>query len=138
MMKDKKNLLAAVLAVIAFVVAIAIFLTVYFVTRPEGTEGQKTFTVTIVHSDSSSKTETITSSRAFLAEALRDEGIIGDEGISTGMYNTVDGETANWDPDQAYWSIYIGADYATLGLNDIAIEDGAAYKLEYTVSNYGG
>ena len=51
---------------------------------------------------------------------------------------TVDGETANWDPDQAYWGIYINGEYATAGLNDIAIEEGAVYKLEYTVSNYAG
>ena len=131
-MKDKKILLAGALAVIAFVTAIAIFLTVYFVTRPEGTEGQKTFTVTIVHSDSSEKVETITSSQQFLAQALRDEGIIGDEGISTGMYNTVDGETANWDPDQAYWSILIGEEYATLGADEIVLEDGGVYSLVYT------
>ena len=133
-MKSKKTLIA----VIAFVAVIALFLTVYFVTRPTGTQGSKTFTLTIIHSNGNEKTQSITSSQEFLAQALRDEGIIGDEGIETGMYTTVDGEAANWDPDQAYWSIYIGAEYATVGLNDIAIEDGATYKLEYTVSNYAG
>ena len=133
-MKNNKMLIM----VIAFVTVIALFLTVYFVTRPTGTEGAKTFTLTIVHGDGSVKTKTITSTQEFLAPALRDEGIIGDEGIKTGMYLTVDGETANWDPDQAYWSIYIGTEYAMSGLNDIAIEDGASYKLEYTVGNYAG
>ena len=134
--KLKNNKL--LLAVIAFVAVIALFLTVYFVTRPTGTQGTKTFTLTIVHGDGSTKTESITTSQEFLAPALREEGFIGDEGIETGMYLTVDGETANWDPDQAYWSIYIGTEYATAGLNDIAIEDGASYKLEYTVSDYAG
>ena len=106
-MNNKKILLA----VIAFVALLAIILTVYFVTRPSGTEGSKTFTLTVVHADGSQRNETITSSRQFLAQALRDEGIIGDEGIESGMYVTVDGETANWDPDQAYWSIYIGKEY---------------------------
>ena len=133
-MKNKK----LILAVIALVAVVALFLTVYFVTRPSGTEGSKTFTLTVVHADGSQRNETITSSRLFLAEALRDEGIIGDEGIESGMYVTVDGETANWDPDQAYWSIYIGEEYAMSGLNDIAIEDGAAYKLAYTTGSYAG
>ena len=133
-MKNKK----LILAVIALFAVVALFLTVYFVTRPSGTEGSKTFTLTVVHADGSQRNETITSSRQFLAEALRDEGIIGDEGIESGMYVTVDGETANWDPDQAYWSIYIGEEYAMSGLNDIAIEDGAAYKLAYTTGSYAG
>ena len=133
-MKNKK----LILAVIALFAVVALFLTVYFVTRPSGTEGSKTFTLTVVHANGSQRNETITSSRQFLAEALRDEGIIGDEGIESGMYVTVDGETANWDPDQAYWSIYIGEEYAMSGLNDIAIEDGAAYKLAYTTGSYAG
>ena len=133
-MKNKK----LILAVIALVAVVALFLTVYFVTRPSGTEGSKTFTVTVVHGNGEQRNETITSSREFLAQALRDEKIIGDEGIESGMYVTVDGETANWDPDQAYWGIYINGEYATAGLNDIAIEEGAVYKLEYTVSNYAG
>lgn len=133
-MKNKK----LILAVIALVAVVALFLTVYFVTRPSGSEGSKTFTVTVVHGNGEQRNETITSSREFLAQALRDEKIIGDEGIESGMYVTVDGETANWDPDQAYWGIYINGEYATAGLNDIAIEEGAVYKLEYTVSNYAG
>ena len=133
-MKNKK----LILAVIALFAVVALFLTVYFVTRPSGTEGSKTFTLTVVHADGSQRNETITSSRQFLAEALRDEGIIGDEGIESGMYVTVDGETAHWAPDKADWSIYIGEEYAMSGLNDIAIEDGAAYKLAYTTGSYAG
>ena len=132
---NKKSIL---LAIIAFVAVVALFVTVYFVTRPTGQEGEKTFTVTIVHSDGATVNKTITSTQAFLAPALRDNGIIGDEGISTGMYNTVDGETANWDPDHAYWSIYIDGEYAMVGLNDISIQEGQVYKLVYTVDDYGG
>lgn len=133
-MKNKKLIIAAA----ALVAAVALFLTVYFVTRPEGTEGTKTFTLTVVHGDGTSKDFTVTSDEEFLAYALIAEKIITDEGIETGMYNTVDGETAKWDPDQAYWSFYVNGEYATEGMNTTPITDGAAYKLEYTVSDYGG
>ena len=133
-MKNKKMLMAA----IALVAVVALFLTVYFVTRPTGTEGTKTISLTVVHGDGTSRDFTIQTQEAFLAHALIAEKIITDEGIETGMYNTVDGETANWDPDQAYWGFYVNGEYATEGMNTTPITDGASYKLEYTVSNYGG
>ena len=46
---NKKIILAAV----AFVVVVALFLTVYFVTRPKGNEDLKTVTVIITHGDGS-------------------------------------------------------------------------------------
>ena len=133
-MKNKKMLIAA----IALVAVIALFVGIYFISRPKGEDGSKTFTMTVVHGDGTSKDFTITTDEEFLAHALIAEGIITDEGIETGMYNTVDGETAHWDPDQAYWSLYVGDAYATEGMNTTPIADGAAYKLEYTTGSYGG
>lgn len=128
-MKNKKTLIA----VIAVVAVLALLLGIYFVTRPNAAEGEKAFTLTIVHSDGTSKDLEITSNEEFLAPALIAEGVLTDEGIETGMYNTVDGELASWDADQAYWGFYINGEYAMTGVNDTPIEDGAAYKLEYTI-----
>lgn len=128
-MKNKK----LIIAVVAIVAVVAILLGVYFATRPTASAGSKTFTLTVVHSDEVSKDFTITSSEEFLAPALIAEGIINDEGIETGMYFTVDGETASWEENQSYWAFYIGDDYAMAGMNDTPIEDGAVYKLVYTI-----
>lgn len=128
-MKNKK----LVIAVIALVAVVAVLLGVYFATRPGTSAGEKAFTVTIVHSDGTSKELNLSSSEEFLAPALRAEGILTDDGVETGMYNTVDGETASWEENQSYWGFYIGGEYAMTGMNDTPIEDGAAYKLEYTI-----
>lgn len=127
-MKNKKTLIA----VIAVVAVLAILLGIYFIARPAATAGEKTFTLTVVHSEGS-KNFTITSDQEFLAQALIAEGIINDEGVETGMYFTVDGETASWEENQSYWAVYVGEEYATVGMNDLPIEDGGAYKLEYTI-----
>ena len=127
-MKNKKT----IIALIAAILAVALLAGIYLAARPQATEGEKTFTLTVVHSEGS-KDFTITTQEEFLAHALIAEGIITDEGIETGMYLTVDGEVASWEKDQAYWAIYIGEDYATVGMNDLPIEDGAVYKLEYTI-----
>jgi len=127
-MKNKKTLIA----IIAVVAVLAILLGIYFATRPTATEGEKTFTLTVVHSEGS-KEFTISTDEEFLAQALIAEGIINDEGIETGMYFTVDGETASWEENQSYWAVYVGDTYATEGLNTLVIEDGGIYKLEYTI-----
>lgn len=128
-MKNKKMIITAV----ALVAVIGILLGVYLVTRPQSTEGVKNFTVTVVHSDGSSRDFQLTSSEEFLAPALMAEKIINDEGVETGMYYTVDGETASWEVNQSYWAIYEGDTYANDGLNTLAIRDGAIYKLVYTI-----
>ena len=127
-MKNKKTLIAAIVAVLV----VALLAGIYFISRPTATEGEKTFTLTVVHSEGS-KDFTISTDEEFLAQALIAEGIINDEGIETGMYFTVDGETASWEENQSYWAIYVGEEYATEGLNTLPIEDGGIYKLEYTI-----
>lgn len=127
-MKNKKTLIA----VIAIVLVVAALAAIYFATRPSAAEGNKTFTLTVVHSDST-KEFTVSTDEKYLAHALIAEGIINDEGIETGMYFTVDGETASWEENQSYWAVYVGEAYATVGLNDLPVEDGGVYKLEYTI-----
>lgn len=128
-MKNKKM----IIAVVALVAVVAILVGVYFATRPSTGAGEKTFSLTIVHSDGTTKELTLSSSEEFLAPALRAEGILTDDGVESGMYLIVDGETASWEENMAYWGFYVNEDYAVAGMNDTPIEEGAAYKLEYTL-----
>ena len=127
-MNNKKLVLAAV----ALVAVIALFAGIWFITRPEGTAGEKSFTLTVIHKDGTEKVFHLTSSEEFLAPALVAEGIIV-ESDSPGMYNTVDGETADYSVDQGYWCFYIGEESAMIGMNDAPLTDGAIFKLIYTI-----
>lgn len=127
-MKNKK----VIIAIVAMVVVLGLLLGLYFATRPSAQAGEKTFTLTVVHSDST-KDFTISTQEDTLALALIAEGIITDEGLETGMYFTVDGETASWEENQSYWAVYVGEEYATVGMNELVIEDGAVYQLVYTI-----
>lgn len=128
-MKNKK----LILAVIALAAVMAVFAGVYTATRPDTVDGEKTITVTVVHKDGSEKVFEVTTTEVKLAPALKAEGILPAEDGADGMYNTVDGETADWDTDQSYWGFYIDGEYAVNGMNDTNITDGAQYRLEYTV-----
>lgn len=129
-MKNKKIVLAAV----AFVVLIALFVGVYFATRPETAVGSKTVTVTVVHKDGSEKVFTYQTDAEYLGEVLLAEGLIqGDTSEFGLMVTTVDGETADYNADQSYWALYVGEDYATTGADQTPIYDGDAFKWVYTI-----
>lgn len=128
LMKNNKLILSAV----ALVAVIALFAGIWLATRPETAAGEKAFTLTVVHKDGTEKVFNLTSSEEFLGAALVLEGIII-ESDSPGLYNTVDGETADFSVDQSYWNFSINGESAMEGMNTTPITDGGQYKLEYTV-----
>ncbi len=126
-MKNKKVLIAA----IALVVVIGTLLGVWLATRPKTQDGMKSFTVTVVHQDKTEKTFTYETDAQKLGSVLEQEGLI--IGSGDGMFHTVDREKADWNENQSYWAFYVGDDYAVKGIYDTDIEDGAQYKLVYTI-----
>ena len=102
----------------------------------EFTEGSsaalKSFTVTVVHADGTSKDFTYETDEKLLGDYLEAQGLIASEGADEGMFHTVDGEKAVYEEDKAYWAFYLGEEYAMTGIYDTDIADGAVYKLVYT------
>ena len=127
----KKNT-QIVLAIVALVAVIGIFLGVYFATRPEVQTGGKEITVVVVHKDGSQKTFTYHTDEEFLDKALIAEGLIEGYNDQYGfVIEKVDGEAAVWETDSAYWSLYIGEEYATTGISTTPVYDGSTFKLVY-------
>ena len=131
-MKNKKVLLAA----IALLVVAGVMAAVYFATRPtvQDWTGSKTITVTVVHSDGKSQEFSYSTDKAYLGEVLQEAGLISGTPGEFGLYiETVDGETASWEENGAYWAFYVGEEYAPTSVDLAPITDGVAYKLVYTL-----
>jgi len=129
-MKNKKQ----ILAVVAIVLVIAAMAAIYFFTRPEAQAGQKAFTVTVVHADGTENVLQYSTDAEFLGQYLLDQKLIEGEEGPYGLYiQKVDGESAVYEVDGAYWSLEINGEYATQGIDLTPIEDGAAYRLVYTI-----
>jgi hypothetical protein len=128
---NRMNNKKLILALVALVLVVGVFAGVWFATRPESTEGTKTFTVQVVHADKTERTFSYTASKGKLGAFLETEGLI--VGSGDGMFHTVDGEKADWNTNQSYWAFYLNGEYATAGIYDTDIVDGTAYKLEYTL-----
>lgn len=128
-MKNKKVLFAA----IALVVIIGLMIGIWFATRPQTQQGSKEITVQVVHMDGSTKTFTYRTDEEYLDKVLLAENLIaGYEDQYGFVVETVDGERADWQLDNAYWAIYIGEEAATTGVSGVVVTDGASYKLVYT------
>ena len=121
-----------VLAIVALVAVIGIFLGVYFATRPETQAGAKEITVVVVHKNGSQKTFTYHTDEEFLDKVLIAEGLIEGYNDQYGfVIEKVDGEAAVWETDSAYWSLYVGEEYATTGISTTPVYDGSTFKLVY-------
>lgn len=101
--------------------------------QPQTSEaGQKSFTVTVVHADGTTKELSYETDAQMLGDYLEEQGLIASEGADDGMFHTVDGEKADWNETKSYWAFYLGEEYAMSGIYDTVIADGAAYRLVYT------
>jgi hypothetical protein len=127
-MQNKK----LILAIVALVAVIAILAGVYFATRPQPQQGAKAYTVIVIHKDRTEKTFTYRTDAEFLDKALLEEGLIEGKEDQYGLIiEKVDGEAAIWETDNAYWSLYIGEEYATTGISATPVYDGSTFKLVY-------
>lgn len=130
-MKKNGKLIAAAVAAVAL---IAVFIGIWCFTRPGVSQGAKTITVEVVHKDESKKTFTYHTDAEYLGEVIQAEGLVSGEQGEFGLYiKVVDGETADYETDGAYWAFYQGGEYATLSVDQTPVSDGDAFSLVYTV-----
>ena len=120
----------------ALIVVVALLVGVFFLTRPQAQQGSKEITITVVHGDGTEKTVTCRTDAETLDAVLLAEGLIPEGNIVDGMFTIVDGETASWEADQAYWAVYVGEEYASFGICELTVENGASYKLVYEKSSW--
>ena len=93
------------------------------------------FTVIVTDVDGTAVTFEYTSEAATVGEALLSEGLITGDVGDYGLYiNSVNGITADWTTENAYWAFYINGEYAETGVDATPITEGAVYSLTKTVS----
>lgn len=90
------------------------------------------FTVTTADGSVSSVLLNVTDGEK-LSTALAEAGIISQEEADAGFVTTVNGETADYDKDQAWWCLTDAAgEMTTVGVADIELHDGDSYAFTYT------
>lgn len=68
-----------------------------------------------------------------LSDALAEAGIISEEEAAAGFVTIVNGETADWDKDSAWWCLTdASGEMTSVGVGDIELHDGDSYAFTYT------
>ncbi len=98
-------------------------------------EGETVFTFTVVDADGTETPFEVHTDKATVGEALLDCGLIAGDESDYGLYvKTVNGMTADFDTDGAYWSFYVDGEYAQSGVDTTNIEEGKTYTFKYEKS----
>ncbi len=130
-MKNNKKKVA--LLACLFVVVVAVFGVVFLKLRPNGSEGDKTFTLEVILADGSSTEHKLSTDAEFLGEALLAEGLIDGSTSEYGLFvTTVNGVTANSD-NQEWWCLTIDGESSMYGVDQVPATDGGHYELTLMV-----
>lgn len=98
-------------------------------------EGATKFYLDVVNTDKSLTKFEIHTDKKTVGEALLELELIAGNPSDYGLYVTsVNGITADWDTEKAYWAFYIGSEYAQTGVDATDITADAVYSFVKTVS----
>ena len=128
----KKNTKLA-LGMLALLAVIGLFAGLYLTSRPDTVSGIKSIALQVVHADERLQIFTFKTEKEYLGDLLLSEDLIKGDPGPYGLYITeVDGEVADYSKNKSYWALFVGEDYATQGIDQTPLKDGAIFKLVYT------
>lgn len=133
-MRHKNKIIFGIAVIIVIILAM---MGIYAVFGPKAQVGTKAYTVTVVSADESTQTYEGTTDAEYLRglmDELQETGAFSYEGSDSayGLYiTTINGETADYDADGAYWSIYVNGAYGQYGADAQPVADGDAFQFVY-------
>ncbi len=133
---DRKSGKKGLIAVIILVALIAIFALIYVFLSPSASEGSKSLTIEVIDNERETTTYSVKTDAEYLRQAMDETEGLTYEGTESdyGMYvETVNGVTADYNTDGAYWAFYVDGEYCNYGIDSQPVNDGEVYTIEYTV-----
>ncbi len=130
----RKKILPAALALAALML---VFGVIYVRFAPRMMAGSKEISIEVVDDRAASRTYRTRTDAGYLRQALEETKgltIQGTEGAYGLMVDTVNGLTADYSANGAYWAFYLDGEYCQYGIDTQPIEDGQAYRIVYTLS----
>ncbi len=136
MTETKKTNKKALFGVVALVAVIAVLAAVFFTFREKPVEGSKAITIEVVDNAQASTVYELNTDAEYLRQAMEEaEGLTfsGTESEYGLMVDTINGITADYSVDGAYWSFYVNDAYCNYGIDSQPVEDGDAFLIRYEV-----
>ena len=135
--KQMNNKTKGLLAAMILVVLIAAAAVCYAVFAPKPVEGAKSVTIEVVDDAGESTVYDVQTDAEFLRQVMEEaEGLTfsGAESEYGLMVDTVNGVTASYEENGAYWSFYVDGEYCNYGIDTQPVEDGQAFEIVYTTN----
>ncbi len=135
MENEKKSSRKIVLGVGALALVIVLLAVVYSVFREKPVEGSKSVTIEVTGLESEKTEYKLKTDAEYLRQAMEEaEGLTfsGQESEYGMMVDTVNGLTADYNADGAYWSFYVNGEYCNYGIETQPVEDGDVFSIVYT------
>lgn len=130
--KQSKTLI--IISIVLFFAVISTFL-MYSAFGPQPTEGAKTITIQVVDNQQNTASYETHTDAAYLRQAMEEtKGLtfVGTEGPYGLMLHTINGVTADYGKNQAWWSIYVNDTLGSYGIDSQPVADGDTFRLQYT------
>lgn len=138
MTENKKLNKKALFGVVALVAVIAVMAAVFVTFREKPVEGSKEIVIEVVDNNQEITTYELKTDAEYLEQAMNEaEGLTysGTEGPYGLMIDTVNGVTADFNTDGAYWSFYVNGDYCMNGISSQPVLDGDIFSIKYELSS---
>ena len=135
-MKNQKKII--IIAVVILAALIAVFAIVYAVKKPAAKAGSKDIKIEVTGSTGDTSEYELITDAQFLKDAMDElaangsgftySGTDGDYGI---MVEVINGESAVYEKDGAYWALYVNGEYGQYGADAQPVADGDDYLWKY-------
>lgn len=131
-MKDKTKKILGVCLVVVLVAALA---GAYFMFGEKPVEGSKEVIIEVVDSNGKSTEYQVNTDAEYLHGAMDDaDGLTyeGEDSTYGFTVSVVNGESAVYDVNGAYWSFYVNDEYCNYGIDSQPVNDGDVFSIVYT------
>ncbi len=123
------------IGIAAFLAAAVIFMVIFFIFREKPAEGTKNIVIEVTGKEKETASYDVQTDAEYLRQAMEEaEGLTfsGTESEYGLMVETVNGETADFVADGAYWAFYVNNEYCNYGIDTQPVEDGDVFGIVYT------
>lgn len=130
-----KNNKKVILGIAVLAVVIVLLAVLYNVFREKPVEGSKSITIEVAGQDAEKTSYELKTDAEYLRQAMEEaDGLTfsGQESDYGLMVDTVNGLTADYNADGAYWSFYVNGEYCNYGIDTQPVVDGDVFSIVYT------
>ena len=139
MEKKQSYMKKIIIGAVILIVLLAAFAVIYAVFGPKAAQGSKEYVLKVVDDNGETTEYTGHTDAEYLRGALEelekaDDLTIEGEESDYGLFiDTVNGVTADYSKDKAYWALYVNGEYGNYGVDSQPLTDGDIYSLVYEI-----